>query len=169
MWKLFWGDDFDKILRSNRKNVVPGNWRVEVSPASPAEEDFFLHILEIGNSGTTGQRRVELLDGVNFQGAAFERGPMVLFSSAGSVVQHGEVSLSELGCDSLIVTGLQPSTTYELNFGGLNVSSSPGAVLPGVSAGTQHARSNENGVLRITRQNLGNLRLRIAVSNAEWH
>ena len=24
MWKLFWGDDFDRILPSNRKNVVPG-------------------------------------------------------------------------------------------------------------------------------------------------
>jgi len=169
MWKLFWGQDFDKILSSNRKNVVPGSWRVEVSPASPAEEDFFLHVFEIGNIGKTGHRRAELLDGVNFQGTAFERGPMVLFSSAGPVVPHGEVSLPELACDSLIVTGLQPSTTYELNFGGLNVSSSPAAVLPGVSAGTRLTRSNANGVLRIEGQNLGNLRLRIAVSNAELH
>jgi hypothetical protein len=167
MWKLFWGEDFDKILSSNRKNVVPGSWRVEVSPASPAAEDFFLHVMEIGSTGNTGRRRVELLDGVNFQGAAFERGPMVLFSSAGPVVLHGEVSLPELACDSLIVTGLQANSIYELNFGGLNVSASPVPVLPGVSAGTQHARSNENGVLRIERQNLGNLRLRMAISNAE--
>ena len=167
MWKLFWGEDFDKILSSNRKNVVPGSWRVEVSPASPAAEDFFLHVMEIGSTGKTGQRRVELLDGVNFQGAAFERGPMVLFSSAGPGVLHGEVSLPELACNSLIVTGLQAHSVYELNFGGLNVSPSPVPVLPGVSAGTQHARSNENGVLRIERQNLGNLRLRMAISNAQ--
>src|SRR5262249_12515218 len=77
MWKLFWGEDFNRILSSNRKNVVPGSWRVEVSPTAPSEEDFFLHVFEIGSKGKTGQKRAELLDGVNVQGAAFERGPMV--------------------------------------------------------------------------------------------
>ena len=85
-WKLFWGEDFNKILSSNRKNVVPGSWRVEVSPALPAETDFFLHVLEIGSSGSTGRRRTELLDGINVQGAALEHGPMVLFSTTGSGV-----------------------------------------------------------------------------------
>ncbi len=169
MWKLFWSEDFNKILSSNRKNVVPGNWRIEVSPVSQAEEDFFLHVFEIGNTGKTGQRRVELLEGVNFQGAALEQGPMVLFSVAGAIVSSGEVSLPELACDSLIVTGLQPESVYELNFGGLNVSSSPTAVLPGVSAGTQHARSNSKGILRVEGHHFGNLRLRIALANAQEH
>ena len=162
MWKLFWGDDFDKILSSNRKNVVPGAWRIEVSPANPAEEDLFLHVFDIGDTGKTGQRRAELLDGVNFQGAAFERGPAVLFSTAASPVIIGEVSLPDLACDSLLITGLQSDALYELNFGGLNVSPSPGAVLPGVSAGTERLRSNSKGVLRLERRALGNLRLRIA-------
>jgi Heparinase II/III-like protein len=162
MWKLFWGEDFDKILSSNRKNVVPGAWRIEVSPANLAEEDYFLHVFEIGDAGKTGQRRAELLDGVNFEGAAFERGPMVLFSSASSPVTIGEVSLPDLACESLAITGLQPDAVYELNFGGLNVSPSPKAVLPGVSAGTERLRSNSNGVLRLERRALGNLRLRIA-------
>ncbi|HMH02444.1 MAG TPA: heparinase II/III family protein, partial [Terriglobales bacterium] len=35
MWKSFWGDDFSEILSSNHKNVVPGAWRVEVSPSEP--------------------------------------------------------------------------------------------------------------------------------------
>jgi hypothetical protein len=162
MWKLFWGDDFDKILRSNRKNVVPGGWRIEVSPAFPAEEDFFLHVVEIGNQGTTGKRRTELLDGVNFQGAALEGGPMVLFSSTSSLVSMGEASLPDLACESLIITSLQPDSLYELNFGGLNVSTSPAAVLPGVSAGTLRVRANSKGVVRVERRSLGNLRLRIA-------
>ena len=161
-WKLFWGEDFNKILPSNRKNVVPGAWRIEVSPALPAEEDFFLHVFEIGDQGKTGQKRTELLDGVNFQGAAFERGPMVLFSSAASIATEGEVSLPDLSCDSLIITGLQPAAVYELSFGGLNVSSQPAAVLPGVSAGTSRTRTNAQGVLRIEQKGLGNLRLRIA-------
>jgi hypothetical protein len=169
MWKLFWGEDFNKILSSNRKNVVPGNWRIEVSPVSQAEEDFFLHVFEIGDTGQTGQRRVELLDGVNFLGAALEHGPMVLFSAAGPIVSSGEVSLPALPCDSLIITGLQPESVYGLNFGGLNVSSSPTAVLPGVSAGTQHVHSNAKGVLRVEARDFRSLRLRIALSNAPQH
>ena len=162
MWKLFWGEDFDRILPSNRKNVVPGAWRVEVSPSTPAEEDFFLHVFEIGETGKIGQRRAELLDGVNFQGAAFERGPMVLFGSVGTRVSRGEASLPDLACNSIIVTSLQPDSVYELNFSGLNVSPTPRAVLPGVSAGTERIRTNAKGVLRLERPDLGNLRLRIA-------
>jgi heparin/heparan-sulfate lyase len=162
MWKLFWGEDFNKILPSNRKNVVPGSWRVEVSPALPAEEDFLLHVLEIGSTGKTGNKRTELLDGVNFQGAAYESGPVVLFSTAGSMVSSGEMSLPDLACDSLIITSLQPNCVYELNFGGLNISSSPKAVPPGVAAGTERLRANAKGVLRVERRDLANLRLRLA-------
>ena len=162
MWKLFWGDDFDKILSSNRKNVVPGSWRIEVSPATPAEEDRFLHVFEIGNRGTTGHKRTELLDGVNFQGAAIEHGPVVLFSTVGLNAATGEVSLPALSCSSLIITSLVPDSMYELNFGGLNASTVPGTVLPGVSAGTEKLRTNAKGVLRSERKDLANLRLRIA-------
>jgi hypothetical protein len=162
MWKLFWGEDFNKILSSNHKNVVPGGWRIEVSPAVPAEEDCFLHVLEIGDAGKTGQKRTQLLDGVHFQGAAWEGGAMVLFSTAGSMVSSGEVSLPDLACESLIITSLQPNCVYELTFGGLNLLSSPKAVLPGGAAGTERIRANSKGVLRVERRDLANLRVRIA-------
>jgi hypothetical protein len=87
---------------------------------------------------------------------------VVLFSSTNDVVMQGEASLPDLSCDSLIITSLEPESVYELNFGGLNVSPSPKAVLPGVSAGTERLRTNAKGVLRLVRRNLGNLRLRIA-------
>jgi hypothetical protein len=83
MWKTFWGDDFSKISPSNRKNAVPGAWRIEVSPSLPAEEDFFLHVFEIGNMGTTGNQRTELFNGVNFLGAASETGAFVLIQYIG--------------------------------------------------------------------------------------
>src|ERR1700756_4810092 len=162
MWKLFWGQDFNRILSSNRKNVVPGAWRVESSPTVPEEEDFFLHVIEIGDAGKTGQRRAELLDGVNLQGSAFERGPMVLFGASGTAVNVGEVSLPDLSCDSLMISGLQSEALYKLRFAGLNVTPSPAAVLPGVSAGSERIRANSKGVLRLERKDLGNLRLRIA-------
>jgi hypothetical protein len=161
MWKLFWGDDFNRILPSNRKNVIPGSWRIEVSPAKPSEEDLFLHVLEIGDAEQTGKTRVELLDGVSVKGAAFERGPTVLFNSTDSALDTAEVSLPEMTSDSLLLTGLRPHATYELNMGGLNVSSSPTAVLPGASAGILRARANRNGVMRLEKHDLAGLRVRI--------
>jgi hypothetical protein len=162
MWKSFWGDDFSEILSSNHKNVVPGAWRVEISPSEPAEEDFFLHVFEIGNQGTTGHKRVKLLDGANFAGAAFKSGPAVVFSTAASEIDTGEVSLPDLGCDSLLITSLQPDSVYELNFAGLNISPSPSAVQPGIPVSMLRARANDKGIVRVDVQRLGNLRLRIA-------
>jgi heparin/heparan-sulfate lyase len=163
MWKTFWGNDFSEIQSSNRKNVVPGAWRVEVSPSKPAEEDFFLHVLEIGNQGATGHKRVKLLDGANVAGAAFESGPAVLFSTALTPeVIRGEISLPDLGCDSLLITSLQPDTVYELNFAGLNISPSASAVQPGIPVSMLRVRANEKGIARVDVQRLGNLRLRIA-------
>jgi heparin/heparan-sulfate lyase len=162
MWKTFWGEDFDRILSSNRKNVVPGAWRIEVSPSVPAEEDLFLHVLEIGALGKTGSRRTELVAGDNFVGAASEGGPFVLFGTSGSRTSAGEVSLPDLTCGSLIVTSLEPDAIYELSFSGPNVSSSPTSVLPGILADRVRLRANSKGVLRVEKPRLGNLRLRVA-------
>jgi hypothetical protein len=162
MWKAFWGDDFTKILKSNRKNVVPGEWRIEVSPSRPAEEDLFLHVLEIGNQGTTGKKQTKLVDGVNFLGAAFEGGPMVLFGSTKTTISRGEASLPDLACSSLLITSLEPESVYEVSFSGLNVSDSPTATLPGVLKDVLHILTNDKGVLQIENQHLGNLRVRLA-------
>ena len=161
MWKLFYGDGINRTSDPTARTLSPELAHRSIA-CRPTEEDLFLHVLEIGDRGTTGKRHTELLDGVNFLGAAFEQGPMALFSATGSVVSTGEVSLPDLGCEALIITGLHPDSVYELNLGGLNVSSASAAVLPGVSAGTLRVRSNAMGVVRVERQGLGNLRLRIA-------
>ena len=139
---------------------VPGASKCH--PSSPAEEDYFLHVFEIGNTGATGKKRNQLIDGVNFVGAASESGPFVLFSTSDTPSQGGEVSLPDLACDSLIISGLLPDTVYELNFTGPNVSSSPTAALPGVLVDLLHLRANSKGVLRLENAHLRNLRLRIA-------
>jgi heparin/heparan-sulfate lyase len=159
MWKVFYGEDFAELWKSNRKNVVPGAWRIEVSPATPAEEDLFLHVLEIGDHGTTGSRRVELLEGINFAGAAVEGGPAVLFSTAGAVITEGEATLPGIACDELLITSLQPKAIYDVNFFGPEFGTSP---RPGVSAGTLRPRSNDKGILRIDIRSIGNARVRVA-------
>jgi len=91
-----------------------------------------------------------------------ETGPFVLFGISDSAARGGEVSLPDLACDSLIASSLLPDTVYELSLTGPNVSSSPAAVLPGVLAEMLHVRTNSQGVLRLEKPHLGNLRLRIA-------
>jgi hypothetical protein len=162
MWKTFWGEDLSKISPSNRRNVVPGAWRIEVSPSVPAEEDFFLHVFEIGDIGTTGKRKVALIEGVNVTGAVSEQGPCVLFATSEGASRGGEVSLPELACTSLTLSSLQPNTVYELRFYGPNVSSSPTATLPGVETEVLRVQTNPHGILRVDKKVSGNLRLRIA-------
>jgi hypothetical protein len=161
MWRTFWGEDFSRISPSNRRNVVPGAWRIEVSPSMPAEEDFYLHVFEIGDLETTGKQRVALIDGVNFAGAVSEQGPCVLFAISDSSSRGGEVSLPELACTSLTVSSLQPNTVYELHLYGPNVSSSPTAALPGVETELLRVQTNTHGILRLDKTLSGNLRLRI--------
>jgi hypothetical protein len=161
MWKTFWGEDYSRIESSNRKNVIPGAWRIEVSPAAAAKDDLFLHVFEIGDRGATGGKRVELLKGANFSGAAFEKGAAVLFSTAGPVVVEGEVSLPDVACNFLLITSLTPHAVYELNFTGLNAPASASAVPPGAPAQLLRLPANEHGILRVDVQKLGNLSLHI--------
>ena len=160
MWKKFWGDDFKKLEHSNRKNVVPGAWRVEVSPTVPAAEDHFLHLLEIGSSGTTGKHRVELLKGQNVAGAAFESGPMALFNTGSSPLLEGEVTLPAIACSELLAFGLRENALFEISFGGPNITTPTSIAAPGIAVKTQHLRSNENGVLALTLDNGHSARLR---------
>jgi hypothetical protein len=86
---------------------------------------------------------------------------MILFGTTGLPVGTAEVSLPDLDCSSLIATGLQPDSLYEITLNGLNVSTSTATVLPGVSAGTQRLRANAKGILLLDRNDLKNLRLRL--------
>jgi len=161
MWKAFWGDDFSKISPSNRKNVVPGAWRIEVSPSVPAREDFFLHVLEIGDVGSTGKTPIVRIDGSNFAGAAAEQGPCVLFATSEFACHGGEVSFPEIHCASLMVFRLSPDSVYELRFYGPNVPSSPAAAPPGVETEQSHVVTNHSGVLRLGKTIVGGSRLHI--------
>jgi hypothetical protein len=161
MWKEFWGDDFEHINRSNRKNVVSGSWRVEISPQAPSREDLFLQLIEIGDRGSLPRQRVELLQGHNVSGAAVESGTAALFNSTDSALSEAEVTLPEIACKSLIALGLLRNALYELNFIGPNVVTPTSAALPGIEVQTQYARSNDKGVLTVSLNGLRSVRLRL--------
>jgi len=166
MWKTFWGDDFDKLLPSNTRAVVPAAWRVEVSPAKPAKEDFFLHVLEIGDRGDTRAPRVELVDGSNLIGALVEGGTITLFATTDGPVTGGEVTIPAVETNWLLITGLKPHAKYELQMTG-GRANWRGGLFNGVPGGNYIGTANDSGVMYLPfkGQKDGRLRLRLLTSD----
>ena len=160
MWKNFWGKNFQKLEHSNRKNVVPGAWRVEISPVSPSEEDHFLHLLEMGSRASTGKHTVELVKGLNVAGAAFESGPTVLFNTSGSPLLEAEVTVPAIACKELFAFALKENALFEITFAGPNITTPTSIAAPGIAVKTEHVRSNDKGVLALTLDGVHSVRLR---------
>jgi hypothetical protein len=166
MWKTFWGEDFDKLLRSNTRAVVPAAWRVEVSPSKPAKEDFFLHVLEIGDKGDPRTPRVELVDGSNLVGALVEGGTVVLFSTIDGVVTEGEVTIPDIETSSLLITGLKPHAKYELQMTG-GRANWRGGLFNGVPGMNYVGSANGSGVMQLPFKSQKDGRLRVSVLSSE--
>jgi hypothetical protein len=111
MWKTFW-DGIDRLSPSNRRAVVPGAWRMEVSPAAPSKEDVFLHVLEIDDRGGAGPRRVSAIEGHALTGVAIEGDAVVLFADGG--VTDAEATLPDRKTRWLLLAGLEPRASYEI-------------------------------------------------------
>src|ERR1044072_9130712 len=114
----FCGEEFEKLLPSNTKAVVPAAWRVEVSPSKPSKEDVFLNVMEIGDRGRMPSRRVELADGPNLTGAAVEGGVLALFAASDARVTEGEATVPDVLTTALRITRLVPKTKSELQLTG---------------------------------------------------
>lgn len=165
MWKLFWGEDFNKLLPSNTRAVVPAAWRIEVSPSKPAKEDFFLHLMEITDRGDKRAPRVELVDGSNLIGALIEGGTLTLFATTDGPVTEGEVTIPPVESNSLMISGLKPNGKYELQMTG-GRANWRGGLFNGVPGGIYIATANSSGVMHLSfkGQKDGRLRLRMLSS-----
>jgi hypothetical protein len=152
-------------LPSNTRAVVPAVWRVEVSPSKPAKEDFFLHVLEVGDKGDTRAPKVELVDGSNLVGALVEGGTLVLFATIDAVVTEGEVTIPDVETSSLLITGLKPHAKYELQMTG-GRANWRGGLFNGVPGMNYVGTANESGVIQVKfkGQKDGRLRLRLLSS-----
>jgi hypothetical protein len=161
MWKTFWGEDFNKLLPSNTRAVVPAKWRVEVSPLRPAREDLFLHVLEIGDRVDTRAPKVELVDGSNLIGTVVEGGTIAVFATIDGPVTEGELTIPDLETSDLLLTGLKPNSKFELQMTG-GRANWRGGLFNGVPIGTYIGDSNTSGVLYLPFKGRkeGRLRLR---------
>jgi Heparinase II/III-like protein len=160
MWKTFWGEDFNRLLSSNTRAVVPAKWRIEVSPAKEAKEDLFLHVMEIGDRADTRTCKIELVDGSNFTGALIEGGTVALFATIDGQVTEGEVTIPDVETKTLLITGLRPHAKYELQMTG-GRANWRGGLFNGVPVGMYIATTNGSGVLYLPFKGQKDGRLRV--------
>jgi len=150
MWKTFW-DGIERLSPSNRRALVPGGWRLEVSPVAASKEDVFLNVLEIGERGDAGPRRAAGIDGQRLAGAAIEGEAVVLFADGGPA--DAEATLPDVKTRSLLVAGLAPHAAYEIQ-----VTSS---FAPGAPAFRAREAAGEEGTLSLPWDAVRDGRLRL--------
>ena len=117
-----------------------------MSPSKPSKEDFFLHVLEIGDRSDSGAPRVELVDGTNLTGALIEGGEIALFATIDGPVTDGEVTIPAVDTNSLLISGLRPNSKYELQMTG-GRANWRGGLFNGVPGGSYIGTANNSGVL----------------------
>jgi hypothetical protein len=136
---------------------------VEVSPSKPSKEDAFLNVLEIGDRGRLGARRIELADGSGLTGAAVEGGVLALFADTDGRVSEGEATVPDVETAALLVTGLVPNARYELLLTG-GRANWRGGLYNGVPQWQQVAVSDGTGAIYLPSfkgQRDGRLRVRL--------
>ena len=152
MWRTFWGADFNRLSPSNRRAVVPGSWRLEVSPAAAARDDRFLHVLDIGDRHAA-PRRIEPVYGHNLAGAVVAGEAAVVFTTSGTPPAEAEVTLPDLASPLVIVGGLEPGHPYTFQF--------TSNFAPGSPVAQMSARASDAGLVRLTLGERRNVRLRM--------
>jgi hypothetical protein len=139
MWLTFWGDDMQKLSPSNRRSVVPGSWRIEVSPKAGARDDVFLSVLEIGDRGAAPLRIDPIAAGKGLAGAVVAGEAAVLLATGPAPLTEGEATLPDTPSAFLLLTGLVPRATYDVQL--------TSAFAPGVPVWRLEAEANDAGVL----------------------
>jgi heparin/heparan-sulfate lyase len=154
MWLTFWGDDMGKLSPSNRRSVVPGGWRIEVSPKAAARDDVFLSVLEIGDRGASTLRIDPIAEGKGLAGAVVAGEAAVLLATGPAPLTEGEATLPDTPSAFLLLTGLVPRATYDVQL--------TSAFAPGVPVWRVEAEANDAGVLETTWNGKdGRLRIRM--------
>ena len=140
MWRTFWGDDFTKLSPSNRRAVVPGAWRIEVSPAAASRDDVFLHVLEIGDRSAS-PLDIRAVRGHGLDGAVVKGEAAVFFATGAAPLRDAEVTLPDLPSAFLLLAGLVPGARYDLQL--------TSAFAPGAPVWRAQGEADESGVVEM--------------------
>jgi len=154
MWTTFWGGEMTALSPSNRRAVVPGAWRLEVSPAAPATDDVFLNVLEIADRADPAPpRHTAAIEGHGLTGAAIEGASVVLFADADAAVEQAEATLPAIPTRALLLSGLGRNAPYEVQL--------TSGFAPGSPAWRAAAETSDDGTLRLTWDQRDEARLRL--------
>ena len=139
MFRTFWGQDFDHLSPSNRRAVVPGAWRMEVTPATAARDDVFLNVLEIGDRGAP-PLRIARVYGHGLAGAVVASEAAVLFAIGPDRMTEGEITLPDVASRFILIAGLVPNARYDLQL--------TSGFAPGSPVWSLQAEANDAGVIQ---------------------
>ncbi|HXY38097.1 MAG TPA: hypothetical protein VEQ10_00415, partial [Vicinamibacteria bacterium] len=154
MWTTFWGGETTALLPSNRRAVVPGSWRIEVSPAAKAADDVFLNVLEIADrDDATPARRTAAVLGHGLTGASIEGAAVVLCADTNGGVEQAEATLPAIPTSALLLTGLVRSALYEVQL--------TSGLAPGSPLWHAAGEASDEGTLRLAWDQRQEVRLRL--------
>jgi len=114
--RQFWSDGrnwpFPDGYRTPDTTQLLGQWRVEVSPPEPAQQDYFLHLIQVGDQSLNAMADAELVTVKDSLGVRFSSGSKewrVVFGQKGPA--SGHVSIKEDGkkvMDKALTAEVQP-------------------------------------------------------------
>lgn len=112
--KEFWvnGTNYANAPQAGRPDPrnERGEWRVEVSPSAPANEDYFLNVIQVADNNCNELHKASLLKGENLVGAVIAD-RIVTFSKDGETVNgKAEMDVQGNGTFKFVMTDMKPGT-----------------------------------------------------------
>lgn len=112
--KEFWvnGTNYANAPQAGRPDPrnERGEWRVEVSPSAPANEDYFLNVIQVADNNCNELHKASLLRGENLVGAVIAD-RIVTFSKNGETINgKAEMDVQGNGTFKFVMTDMKPGT-----------------------------------------------------------
>ena len=112
--KEFWvnGTNYANAPQAGRPDPrnERGEWRVEVSPSAPANEDYFLNVIQVADNNCNELHKASLLKGENLVGAVIAN-RIVTFSKDGETINgKAEMDVQGNGTFKFVMTDMKPGT-----------------------------------------------------------
>lgn len=112
--KEFWvnGTNYANAPQAGRPDPrnERGEWRVEVSPSAPANEDYFLNVIQVADNNCNELHKASLMKGENLVGAVIAD-RIVTFSKDGETINgKAEMDVQGNGTFKFVMTNLKPGT-----------------------------------------------------------
>lgn len=112
--KEFWvnGTNYANAPQAGRPDPrnERGEWRVEVSPSAPANEDYFLNVIQVADNNCNELYKASLLKGENLVGAVIAD-RIVTFSKDGETINgKAEMDVQGNGTFKFVMTDMKPGT-----------------------------------------------------------